>query len=42
MNDNLVTMDDKADMTHHITGMKEITVIVHAGVTRKVDNLILC
>ena len=42
INDDLVTVDDKADIPEHITGMKEITVIVHTGVTRKVDNWILC
>ena len=42
INDNLVTMDDKADITHYITGVENITVIVQAWVTRKVDHLSYC
>ena len=40
--DDLLTINEKADITEHITGMKVITVIVQAGITRRVDNLILC
>ena len=32
--DDLVPMDDKANITHHISGLNKITVIVQSGVTK--------